>query len=96
MTYFAVFYTYISDAEQVAAVRPEHRAFLAGLKDEGTLVGSGPLVGTDPGKALIVLQLPDNATVSDAEAVMDNDPFHKKEKIASRTIEEWDPVLRVF
>ena len=25
MTYFAVFYTYISDADAVSAVRPEHR-----------------------------------------------------------------------
>lgn len=96
MTYFAVFYTYISDADAVSAVRPEHREFLGGLKEKGNLVGSGPLVDTDPGEALIVLQLDADATVADAESVMDNDPFHKKDMIASRSIKEWNPVLRIF
>ncbi|MGV0427640.1 YciI family protein [Corynebacterium pyruviciproducens] len=96
MTYFAVLYTYITDAEAVSAVRPEHRQFLAGLKEKGMLVGSGPLKETNPGEALIVLALSEGATVADAEAVMDDDPFNRWNRIANRRIVAWDPVLRIF
>ena len=60
------------------------------------LVGSGPLKETNPGEALIVLALSEGATVADAEAVMDDDPFNRWNRIANRRIVAWDPVLRIF
>src|SRR5690625_7087841 len=53
MATFAVQYTYTDDADRVATFRPEHRAHLAELHAEGTLLLSGPL-GGDPGALLIV------------------------------------------
>ena len=41
MSYFAVQYLYRADAD-VAAVRPEHRAYLATLVEAGQLKVSGP------------------------------------------------------
>lgn len=95
MNYFAVHYSYADGAEAVVALRPEHREFLKTLRDEGTLVASGPY--TDGGgSALILLRLPESATVADAEALMNQDPFHRDRVLDGRTIRAWNPVLNIF
>ena len=95
MNYFAVHYLYAGDSEQIITLRPEHRAWLGGLRDENILVGSGPY--TDGlGGALIIIRLPEPATVADAEALMDKDPFQQEGALAGREIREWNPVLNVF
>ena len=42
MSIFAVVYHYPADSEKIANVRPKHREFIAGLKSEGKIIGSGP------------------------------------------------------
>jgi len=87
MTTFAVQYTYDDRAARLDEVRPEHRAFLAGLYAAGSLLASGPLAddGGAPGALLIV------AAASDLQAaeLLDADPFARDGLIAARVIRAW-------
>ena len=95
MNHFAIHYLYAADSEDIVRVRPEHRQFLGELRDKGQLVGSGPY--TDGlGGALIIIRLPEPATISDAEELMDLDPFTQQHCLAGRTVREWNPVINVF
>ena len=90
MAYFAVEYVYDpSKTELMDQVRPRHRAYLGALRDEGKNLGSGPLSGDAPG-----------ALRADAEtdvlAMLDADPFHEAGVVSSRTVREWNPVIRHF
>lgn len=95
MTYFACHYSYPDGDERIVELRPEHREFLSGLKDEGTLVASGPYVD-GRGSALIIIRLPEGSGTDDALAVMDEDPFHREGVLAGRDIRPWNPVLNIF
>lgn len=94
MKYFACTYTYVQDDELVRATRPAHRDFIATQLSLGQVVGSGPYV--DGSQALIIIQLPDTATQSDAEALMDEDPYIAAGALAAREIREWNPVSSIF
>lgn len=95
MKVFAVEYTYAPDSERIASIRPTHREFLGSLKEKGILIGSGPYTDGDGG-ALIVIALPDTATIDDARALMDEDPFYTEGALNSRSFKTWNPVLNVF
>ena len=92
MSYFAVQYLYRADAD-VAAVRPEHRAYLATLVDSGQLKASGPYVGTERDSALLIFEAPDAATV---QQLIDADPMASRGVLESASITQWNPVLGVF
>ena len=89
MTVYAVHYTYDDRTSRRDEVRPEHRAFLAGLLDDGSLLASGPWVDGVPG-ALLLLSADSPATV---ERLLDADPFAREGLVAERTLREWNPVL---
>lgn len=59
--------------EDVLAVQDRHRAYLKSLKEQGTLVASGPM---DPraGGALL-LRVPDDDVHGTLDAVRDGDPY---------------------
>ncbi len=59
--------------EDVLAVQDQHRAYLRALKNEGTLIASGPL---DPrtGGALL-LRVPDDDVHGTLDAIRDGDPY---------------------
>ncbi len=94
MTVFAIEYRYAPDSEKITEIRPAHREFLAQLKEEGKLIGSGPFTDGDGG-ALIVIRLKD-ATLADAQSLMDADPFHTQGALDGRVFHTWNPVLNVF
>lgn len=86
---YAVEYHYVTDRdEEMATVRPSHRAFNAGLADEGSLIAAGPYVGTHD--ALIVVRAEDEAG---ALALLEDDPFQQRGFIAERSAREWNPVI---
>mgnify|MGYP001789585216 CR=1 FL=1 len=86
---YAVEYRYVTDKdEEMAAVRPSHRAFNGRLADEGRPLAAGPSVGTHD--ALIVVRAED---ADGALALPDDDPFHVAGLIAERTPREWNPVI---
>ena len=92
MSYFAVQYGYAPDTD-LDSIRPAHRAFLRQLADAGDLVASGPLVGATTPSALLIMRAPHRERIAD---LLDRDPFAASGVIATRTIEEWDPVIGVF
>lgn len=92
MKYFAVSYTYSSDADAVAAVRPKHREFLASLAD-GPLVASGPFVGTEVDSALLLFT---GESAEEIVELLDNDPFWHASLIVGRTVTQWNPVIGIF
>ena len=89
MTYFAVQYLYRADAD-VAAVRPDHRAYLATIVDAGQL---RPFVGTERDSALLIFEAPDADTV---RALIAADPMSVNNVLESATITQWNPVLGIF
>ncbi|GAA2179313.1 hypothetical protein GCM10009785_05500 [Brooklawnia cerclae] len=92
MSYFAVQYVYRADAD-VAAVRPEHRAYLRTLVDAGQLKASGPYVGAERDSALLVFQAEDADSV---QQLVDADPMSREGILESATITQWNPLLGVF
>ena len=88
MPIFAVHYRYSAEPEELAAVRPEHRAWLAGLYEQGHLLASGPL--TDQPGALLVFRAENLEKVAE---ILDKDPFDLVGFIGERDIVEWNVVL---
>lgn len=84
MAIYAVTYGYTPDEEARDQLRPEHRAFLAGL---GELLLSGP---TDDDGALLLFEA---KSAAELEEVLDEDPFWAEGLVAERTVVEWNPVL---
>lgn len=88
MAIFAVTYTYQASDETLAEIRPTHREFLKALLDAGTLLASGPLVGS--AGALLVLRA---ESVEQVAETLDADPFDIAGVIGERTIVQWNPVF---
>ena len=89
MSIYAVRYTYDERSEVRDAVRPEHRAWLAGQAEAGVLLGSGPFTDGTPG-ALLVLRGVDEDAV---RAVLAQDPFAREGLVADTEVRAWDVVL---
>ncbi|WGT47924.1 YciI family protein [Tessaracoccus lacteus] len=92
MKYFAVQYTYSSDADALAAIRPKHREFLASLAG-GPLIASGPYVDVEVASALLLFR---GETAAEIAALLDEDPFCHASLIVGRSITQWNPVIGVF
>ncbi|WP_067546452.1 YciI family protein [Nocardia crassostreae] len=92
MPIFAVHYTYTeATVEARAEHRPEHRAFLNGLVDQGIVLTSGPY--TDGLGALILFRAESAEAV---HALLDQDPFQRKGLVEARRVAEWLPVMGAF
>ena len=92
MSFFIIDYIY-DPAKDADAVRPVHRAYLRELYAAGSLKASGPLLGTDPVRALLIVETPDEAA---AAALSDADPMVVEGVVMKRSITEWNPVTGVF
>lgn len=88
MTFFAVQYSYVDDAEALNALRPTHREYLSSLPQ---LVAGGAYADS-PG-ALLVMR---GESEDEILAVLDGDPFWTGKLITQRSIKPWRPVLGVF
>lgn len=94
MAYYAVNYHYDpSTVDAQNALRPEHRAYLGTLVEQGLLVASGPLVGAASPSALLIFRTGSEQQVRDLLA---EDPFQKQNHVADWSVTEWNPVLGVF
>ncbi|QIS14158.1 MULTISPECIES: YciI family protein [Nocardia] len=89
MPIFAVHYVY-SDATIPGrdAHRPEHRAWLAGLVEPGSLLTSGPY--PDGSGALLIFRAEDEAAL---RALLAEDPFAKANVIDDVQVVEWVPTI---
>lgn len=92
MPIFAVHYTY-TDATVPGRTehRPEHRAWLNALVDEGVVLTSGPY--PDGTGALILFRAEDAQTLA---ALLPEDPFAKLGLIENVRAVEWLPVMGAF
>ena len=89
MAIFSVEYNYVTDRdEEMAQVRPTHRAFNGELAEQGKLIAAGPYVGTHD--ALIVVRA---ESAEAALELLENDPFNQAGFIAKRTPRQWNPVI---
>ena len=59
--------------EEVMEVTEQHRAYLEELKDEGTLLASGPMDPRSGG--LLLLRVPDDDVTGCLDRVRDGDPY---------------------
>lgn len=92
MTVFAVEYVYAADS--TAALdehRSAHRAWLAGLADDGLLLTSGPY--GDGAGALLIFKVQDETQLND---LLKRDPFAAAGTIAGIRTTEWKPVIGVL
>jgi uncharacterized protein YciI len=85
---FAAVIEYTPDKALIAAHRPQHRQYLAGLKAGGQLAAAGPF--TDDSGGLIIYEA-DSAEA--AEALLRGDPFHKHGIFLRYQLRPWNPVL---
>lgn len=93
MAFFAVTYTYVDDAERIAATRPRHRDFLAQLVEQGVLVASGPLPETSPPSALLILK---GESEPDVRRALSVDPFQEQGIVTACEVQPWQPVVGCF
>lgn len=92
MAFYAVNYLYRADAD-VAAVRPKHRAYLATLIESGILKASGPIVGEDRDRALLIFEA---ESADEVQEALNKDPMRTEHVLEESQIHEWNPVLGVF
>lgn len=90
MTVFAVQYIYDEQARRRDKVRPEHRAFLSTLLDQGALLASGPLADDGAPGALLIMAA---ASAGEVGALLDDDPFAVEGLIKARVVRQWTPVF---
>jgi uncharacterized protein YciI len=89
--YALVLIRYRRSLDEIASTTPDHRAYLAGLKEKGLLLASGPF---DPrtGGALL-LRLPDDDPGA-LDRVRNGDPFWLQ-GLADYELLRWVPVIGV-
>jgi uncharacterized protein YciI len=85
---FAAIIEYLHDKAKVAEFRPVHRQYLAGLRDKGQLVASGPF--TDDSGALIIYEAQSR---EEAEHILRGDPFCKNGIFLTWQLRPWNPVI---
>lgn len=88
MTVYAVTYHYGATPEELDAVRPTHRAWLAEQLAADKLLASGPMVGLPT--ALLIWR---SDSLEELNHLLNLDPFDQAGFIAERTITEWNPVF---
>jgi uncharacterized protein YciI len=85
---FAAIIEYSQDKEKIAAIRPEHRQYLASLRAKGQLAASGPF--TDDSGALIIYE---SDSAEEAVLLLRGDPFHKHGIFQKHQLRPWNPVI---
>jgi len=89
MPTYVVRYTYDERTDVRDAVRPEHRAYLGDLADQGVVLGSGPFTDGEPG-ALLVFRTADRDAL---DAVITADPFTREGLVRETDVRSWDIVI---
>jgi uncharacterized protein YciI len=85
---FAAIIEYTQDKAKIQSIRPQHRQYLAALRERGQLAASGPF--TDDSGALIVYEA---TSADEAEKLLQADPFHHNGIFLSYKLRPWNPVI---
>ena len=81
---------YRKPLEEVLKHIDSHRAYLQGLKQEGLLIASGPLVPRNAGALL--LRVPDDEAQATLDSILYNDPFTRF-GLAQYEMWPWAPAI---
>lgn len=92
MGFFLVHYSHPHEQGWKQHLEP-HLDWRLDRVEDGSLIASGPTVGTETRSALLVLNAPDRDA---ARAVIDTDPFMIEGQVCDLRITEWDPYFGVF
>ncbi len=84
MAWYTVDTTYVDDREKLLQVRPTHRAYLAGLVEQGSVLVAGPWADDTGG--FVVYQVTDRAQL---DQLLADDPYTLEGVSAGRAIKEW-------
>lgn len=76
--------------EEVLKHVDSHRAYLAGLKQEGLLIAAGPMVPRSGG--MLLLRVPDDEAQATLDTIRDNDPYTRF-GIAQYELWPWAPAI---
>jgi uncharacterized protein YciI len=76
--------------EEVVLVTDEHRAYLRTLREQGTLLASGPAQPRSGG--VLLLRVPDDDVIAALDRVRDNDPYYKR-GLAQYELIPWAPTI---
>lgn len=90
MPIYAVTYAYDHRTDEQATVRPEHRAFLTGLRAANVLLASGPVTAGESRGALILVRA---QSAEAALAALDDDPFRAHGFVTERAAAQWTVVI---
>ncbi len=92
MTMWAVQYFYdSSQADEMAQVRPTHRAYLSRLMDEGSMLAFGRFDDDEAPGAILLMEADSVKTVN---ALLAEDPYQRNGLVASFSVRPWAGVVR--
>ena len=92
MSFFLVHYSHPDEQGWKQHLEP-HLDWLLDRLEDGSLVASGPAVGTEVRSAMLLFKAPDRDS---ARAIVDTDPFMTEGQVAELWITEWDPYFGSF
>ena len=81
---------YRKPLEDVLKHIDSHRAYLAGLKQEGLLIASGPIVPRNGG--ILLLRVPDDEVQATLDSIRENDPYTRF-GLAQYEVWPWAPAI---
>jgi uncharacterized protein YciI len=90
MPVFAVHYVYDDREELRMQTRPEHRAFLFDMAEQGVVLAAGAYADAGQPGGIIVVRA-DSA--AQAEQVLDPDPYRQVGVLIGREAREWGQAL---
>ncbi|MFV0285020.1 MULTISPECIES: YciI family protein [Demequina] len=89
MTDWMIEYVYDDRADERDRLRPEHRAHLAALAEQGSMPAYGRFDDEGAAGALLIGRA---ETLDEVEAMLDTDPFYVAGLVAERRIRRWPAV----
>lgn len=78
--------------EEVVTVTEDHRTYLRGLREEGTLLSSGPMDPRNGG--ILLLRVPDEDSQAALDRVRDGDPYTQR-GMAQYELLPWLPTIGI-
>jgi len=90
MTTFTIEYAYDERGVERDAQRPEHRAYLAGLAEQGTMLAYGRYDDAGSPGALLVCEAD---TLDEVESIIASDPYMEAGLVPEHRIRVWPAVF---
>jgi uncharacterized protein YciI len=90
MPVFAVFYSYDDRYDLRMQTRPEHRAYLQQLQEQGALLEAGAYADEAPPGGLLIFR---GDSAEEITRFIDRDPYSRVGVISDRLVRAWGPII---